>query len=68
MRQTKVKRLNKRTRKTKRLTKKHSRRIKKMRGGIGALINKYSPAALVGESITDTGTGSHVVPVRTSVP
>jgi hypothetical protein len=39
-----------------------------MRGGIGAMISKYSPAALVGESITDAGTGSHVVPVRASVP
>jgi hypothetical protein len=64
MRRTRVKR----SRKTKRLTKKHFKRIKKMRGGIGAMISKYSPAALVGESITDTETGSHVVPVRAGVP
>ena len=64
MRRTRIKR----TRKTKRLTKKHSRRIKKMRGGMGAIMAKYSPAKLVGELSTATGTGSHVVPVRESVP
>jgi len=64
MRRTRVKR----SRKTRRLTKKHSRRIKKMRGGMGAIMAKYSPAKLVGELSTDAGTGSHVVPVRASVP
>lgn len=64
MRRTRVKR----SRKTRRLTKKNRRRNKKMRGGVGALTAKYSPATLVGNSITDTGTGSHVVPVHTSVP